>query len=150
MQTLDAFQQTLDAVMKKTGDLNDVEDEAEKLLETMDGHNAALTKILLESPANVLQDVEQVVDFGNLDQQAVWGMDFWNLEQQMAWENFEEAFQQGYWPNLQQVVAAGMLQNFRCHVCNIDLASNDTLRAHMAGVRHIKRALLLRNAQAGN
>ena len=59
MQTLDAFQQTLDAVMKKTGDLNDVEDEAEKLLETMHGHNAALTKILLESPANDLS-LEQV------------------------------------------------------------------------------------------
>ena len=27
MQTLDALQQALDAVMKKTGDVNDVEDE---------------------------------------------------------------------------------------------------------------------------
>ena len=59
MQILDAFQQTLDAVMKKTGDVEDVEDEAVRLLETINGHKAALTKILLESPVNVLQDVEQ-------------------------------------------------------------------------------------------
>ena len=84
MQILDAFQQTLDAVMKKTGDVNDVEDEAEKLLETMNGHNTALTKILLESPANVLQDVEQVEDWqpapqpGNLH--PGWGMVFGNLQ----------------------------------------------------------------------
>ena len=59
MQILDAFQQTLDAVMEKTGDVKDVEDEAEKLLERMNGHNAALTKILLESPTNVLQGAEE-------------------------------------------------------------------------------------------
>ena len=65
---LDAFQQTLDAVMKKTGDVKDGEDEAEKLLETMNGNKSELTRILLESPVNVEQDVEQqVVDFGNFD-----------------------------------------------------------------------------------
>ena len=50
MRILDAFQQTLDAVMKKMGDVKDVKDEAEKLLETVNEHNAALTQILIESP----------------------------------------------------------------------------------------------------
>ena len=59
MQIVDAFQQTLDAVTKKTGDVEDIEDEAERLLETINGHKAALTKILLESPVNVLQVVQQ-------------------------------------------------------------------------------------------
>ena len=58
MQILDAFQQTLAAVMKKTGDVKDVEDETEKLLETMNEHNAALTKILLESPLPVLPPID--------------------------------------------------------------------------------------------
>ena len=53
MQILDAFQQTLDAVTKKTGDVEDVEDEAERLLETINGHKAALTKILLEPPMSL-------------------------------------------------------------------------------------------------
>ena len=68
MQTLDALQQALDAVMKKTGDAKEADDEAEKLLETMKGHNAAMTKILLASPIweNVLQQVEQMVDWGSL------------------------------------------------------------------------------------
>ena len=45
-----------------------MDDEAEKLLETMKGHNAALTEILLASPIweNVLQNVEQTVDWGGL------------------------------------------------------------------------------------
>ena len=68
MQTLDALQRTLDAVMRKTGDAKEVDDEAGKLLETMNRHNAAMTKILLASPIweNVLQQVEQMVDWGSL------------------------------------------------------------------------------------
>ena len=65
MQTLDALQQALDAVMKKTGDAKEADDEAEKLLETMKGHNAAMTKILL-AWENVKQKVEQTVDWGSL------------------------------------------------------------------------------------
>ena len=56
MQTLDALQQALDAVMKKTGD---VKDEAEKLLETVNEHNAALTQILIESPLPAVPPVLQ-------------------------------------------------------------------------------------------
>ena len=93
MQILEAFQQTLDAVMKKTGDVEDVEDEAEKLLETINGHKAALTKILLESPVNVLQDVEQ---------------DARNQLLQMLRENFQNALQrtggQVDWANLHAVI----------------------------------------------
>ena len=59
MRILDAFQQTLDAVMKKMGDVKDVKDEAEKLLETMNEHNAALTTILLESPLPAVPPVLQ-------------------------------------------------------------------------------------------
>ena len=59
MRILDAFQQTLDAVMKKMGDVKDVKDEAEKLLETVNEHNAALTQILILQQAvpPVLQEV---------------------------------------------------------------------------------------------
>ena len=93
MQILDAFQQTLDAVTKKTGDVEDVEDEAERLLETINGHKAALTKILLESPVNVLQDVEQ---------------DARNQLLQMLRENFQNALQrtggQVDWANLHAVI----------------------------------------------
>ena len=64
MQILDAFQQTLVAVMKKTGDAKDVEDDAEKLLEAMKGNSAALTEIMLASP--VLQNVEQAVEWGSI------------------------------------------------------------------------------------
>ena len=55
VQILDAFQQTLDAVMEKTGEVKDVDAEAAKLLETMNGPKAELTKILLDSPPNVSQ-----------------------------------------------------------------------------------------------
>ena len=93
MQILDAFQQTLDAVTKKTGDVEDIEDEAERLLETINGHKAALTKILLESPVNVLQDVEQ---------------DARNQLLQMLRENFQNALQrtggQVDWANLHAVI----------------------------------------------
>ena len=90
MQILDAFQQTLDAVTKKTGDIEDVEDEAERLLETINGHKAALTKILLESPVNVLQVVQQ--DSRNqllLQQKQVLRENFENAcrRQQMDWAN---------------------------------------------------------------
>ena len=53
MQILDAFQQTLDAVMEKTGEVKDADAEAAKLLETMNGPKAELTKILLDSPPNI-------------------------------------------------------------------------------------------------
>ena len=59
MRILDAFQQTLDAVMKKMGDVKDVKDEAEKLLETVNEHNAALTKILIESPLPAVPPILQ-------------------------------------------------------------------------------------------
>ena len=61
MQILDAFQQTLDAVMEKTGEVKDVDAEAENLLETMNVPKAELTKILLDSPPNISQRVEQAV-----------------------------------------------------------------------------------------
>ena len=99
MQIIDAFQQTLDAVTKKTGDVEDIEDEAERLLETINGHKAALTKILLESPVNVLQDVEQ--DPRNqllLQQMQVLQQ---NLE---VLENFQNAFQQMDWANLHAMI----------------------------------------------
>ena len=68
MRILDALQQTLDAVMRKTGEIQNVDDEAERLLETMNKHNAALTETLLASPIqqNVKQKVEQTVDWGSL------------------------------------------------------------------------------------
>ena len=62
------MQQTLDAVMRKTGEIQNVDDEAERLLETMNKHNAALTETLLASPIqqNVKQKMEQTVDWGSL------------------------------------------------------------------------------------
>ena len=95
MQILDAFQQTLDAVTKKTGDVEDVEDEAERLLETINGHKAALTKILLESPVNVLQVVQQDARNQLLLQQ-----------KQVLRENFENACrrQQMDWANLHAMI----------------------------------------------
>ena len=47
VQILDAFQQILDAVMEKTGEVRDVDAQAEKLIETMNVPKAELTKILL-------------------------------------------------------------------------------------------------------
>ena len=41
--------------MDKTGEVKDVDAEAAKLLETMNGPKAELTKILLDSPPNVSQ-----------------------------------------------------------------------------------------------
>ena len=62
MQILDAFQQTLDAVMDKTGEVKDVDAEAAKLLETMNGPKAELTKILLDSPPNISQLLQDALD----------------------------------------------------------------------------------------
>ena len=56
MQILDAFQQTLDAVMEKTGEVRDVDAQAEKLIETMNVPKAELTKILLDSPPKMDED----------------------------------------------------------------------------------------------
>ena len=119
MQILDALQQTLDAVMKKTGEVMD--DEAEKLLETMKGHNAALTEILLASP---VQDVEQAVDI--------------DVEQNME-QDGEHALDYGWYFQHAHHQAMAVM----CNVCNIGFHSNVQLEAHKFAVSHKRMARAL-------
>ena len=48
--------------MEKTGEVKDVDAEAAKLLETMNGPKAELTKILLDSPPYISQLLQDALD----------------------------------------------------------------------------------------
>ena len=142
MHILDALQQTLVAVMNKRGDIKDGDNEAEKLLEKTIGHIAAVTKILLASPANAVQDVERAGP-PNL-QQAV--------PQAVGWgQAVEVGFLQDapVAPYDQLLVHLEPLQDVMCNVCNIGFPSNVTLSIHKNGTKHMRSERRARSLALG-
>ena len=129
MHILDALQQTLVAVMKKTGDIEDGDNEAEKLLEKTIGHIAAVTEILLAPP---MQEVEQAVP-PNL-QQAVQAVDWGQADEVGFLQDAPVA------PFAQLLVHLEPLQDVMCNVCNIGFPSNVTLSYHKNGTKHMRKA----------
>ena len=118
MHILDALQQTLVAVIKKTGDIEDGDNEAEKLVEKTIGHIAAVTEILLAPP---MQQAVQAVDWGQAD---------------------EVGFLQDapVAPFAQLLVHLEPLQDVMCNVCNIGFPNNVTLLYHKNGTKHRRKA----------